>query len=97
VPAEVRFHPDARRELRATFLWYFDRNHLVAESFRLEAEHAIEAIAESPSRWPKLTGPERQYVFPRFPFTVVYRVNLGHLEVIAVAHQKRRPGYWGAR
>ncbi len=97
MPAEIRLHPDAERELRAAFLWYFDRNAIVAESFRAEAEHAIEAIAANPIRWPKLTESLRRYIFPRFPFTLVYRVNPNFIEVIAFAHQKRRPGYWIVR
>ncbi len=97
MPVEVRLHPDAQREMRAAFLWYFDRNRLVAESFRAEAEHAIQAIAKDPNRWPELTGSVRRYVFPRFPFTAVYRVKLDCVEVVAIAHQKRRPEYWNER
>lgn len=97
MPVEIRFHPAAERELRAAFLWYAERNVIAADSFRAEAEHAIEAIAESPTRWPKLTQSERRYVFPRFPFTVVYRVKQDFVEVIAIAHQKRKPSYWTER
>ncbi len=97
MPVEVRLHPDAERELRAAFHWYFDRNLIVAESFKAEAKHAIKAIAESPNRWPRLTEAARQYDFPRFPFTIVYRSSPKFVEIIAVAHQKRRPGYWEKR
>lgn len=90
---KVRLHPDAERELRAVFLWYFDRNLIVAESFKAEAEHAIKSIVENPNRWPKLSEAERRYVFPRFPFTIVYRVSSRFVDIIAVAHQKRKPGY----
>jgi plasmid stabilization system protein ParE len=97
VTIEVSFHPEAVRELRAAFLWYFDRNPVVAQSFQAETEHAIEVVLENPRRWPKWGKSERQYVFPRFPFNLIYRVNLGVVEVIAVAHQKRKPGYWKKR
>ena len=94
---EVSFHPEAVRELRAAFLWYFDRNPVVAQSFQAETEHAIEVVLENPRRWSKWGKSERKYVFPRFPFNLIYRVNLGVVEVIAVAHQKRKPGYWKKR
>ena len=94
---EVNFHPEAVRELRAAFLWYFECNPIVAESFQAESEHAVEMIAEDPQRWPKLTISERKYVFPRFPFNLIYRVNSDAVEIIAVAHQKRRPAYWKKR
>jgi len=97
VPVEIRLHPDAERELRAAFLWYLDRNILVAEGFQSEVAHAIHMVAEDPNRWPKLNESMRRYVFPRFPFTLVYRSRPAHVEVIAIAHQKRRPGYWRSR
>lgn len=39
----------------------------------------------------------RRYVFPRFPFSLVYRLRDHEVEVVAVAHGKRRPGYWQPR
>jgi len=97
VTIEVSFHPEAVRELRAAFLWYFDRNSIVAQSFQAETEHAVELVLEDPKRWPKWGVSERKYVFPRFPFNLIYRINLGVVEVIAVAHQNRKPGYWKKR
>jgi plasmid stabilization system protein ParE len=78
-------------------VWYAERNFVAAVSFRAEAERAIVAIAESPTRWPKLTQSERRYIFPRFPFMLVYRVQPNFVEVIAIAHQKRKPDYWTKR
>jgi plasmid stabilization system protein ParE len=97
VSVEVRIHLDAERELRAAFLWYLDRNVLVAEAFQSEVAHAIQIVAEDPNRWPKLTKSLRLYVFPRFPFTMVYRTRTKYVEVIAIAHQKRKPEYWRSR
>ena len=94
---EVSFHPEAVQELRAAFLWYFDRNPIVAQSFQDETEHAIETILENPHQWQNWGKSERKYVFSRFPFNLIYRVNLNKVEVIAIAHQKRKPGYWKKR
>lgn len=40
---------------------------------------------------------ERSLFAARFPFTIYYRVRHNTLTVVAVAHQKRRPGYWTSR
>lgn len=32
-----------------------------------------------------------------FPYDIVYRVTTADLEVLAVAHHRRRPGYWRRR
>lgn len=97
MPVEIRLHPSAEQELRAAYLWYLERNAIVAEALQLEIDHAMEVISESPNRWPRLTESERRYVLPRFPFSLVYRVKPQFVEVIAVAHQKRKPGHWSNR
>ena len=35
--------------------------------------------------------------FPRYPFTLVYLLRGDGIEVVAVAHGRRRPGYWRSR
>jgi len=97
VAIEVSFHPEAVRELRAAFLWYYDRNPIVAQSFQVETEDAIELVLEDPRRWQKWGTTERKYVYPHFPFNLIYRENSGDVEVLAIAHQKRKPGYWKKR
>lgn len=97
MPVEIRLHPDAERELRAAYLWYLERNLLVAEGFKSEVAHAVQVVAENPNRWPKLNESIRRYVFPRFPITLVYRAKQGYVEVIAIAHQKRKPKSWLSR
>jgi hypothetical protein len=49
------------------------------------------------SRWPRHGRCARRYVVPRFPFSSVYRMREDEVEIIAVAHGRRRPGYWRSR
>ena len=51
---------------------------------------------EYPIRWPgsKLS---RRRVLTNFPFIIYYRFDTNELVVLAVAHGKRRPGYWKQR
>jgi hypothetical protein len=39
----------------------------------------------------------REYVLPRFPYSLIYRVRDTDLTVVAVSHQHRRRGYWQNR
>jgi hypothetical protein len=56
----------------------------------------VEEIAEAPERWPH--GPHaRKRVLGRFPFTIHYRFDAREIVIMAVAHQRRRPGYWSRR
>ena len=77
--------------------WYADRNARAAAGFLSELEHAMDRVREAPERWPRVAGQARRYVFPRFPFSLVYRVTPNMIEVIAVAHHRRKPGYWESR
>jgi hypothetical protein len=36
-------------------------------------------------------------VFPRYPFSLVYILRGDDVEIVAVAHGRRRPGYWRSR
>ena len=45
-----------------------------------------------------MPGGRRRWLLTRFPFAVVYRVAADDsIRVLAVAHHRRRPGYWQAR
>jgi plasmid stabilization system protein ParE len=70
---------------------------LAARGFLLALDQGIKAILEAPERWPKHRYGCRRYVFPnQYPYTLIYRLTPG-VEIVAVAHQKRRPGYWRHR
>jgi hypothetical protein len=63
------------------------------DKFLHEVREAIEDIAENPLRWPgsKLS---RRRILARLPFTLHYRFDTQELVGLAIAHHKRRPGYW---
>ena len=77
--------------------WYAERNSQTAEAFLAELDHAQEQVAEHPDRWPVYLHGTRRYRFRRFPYLFVYHAKPGRITVLAVAHAKRRPGYWKTR
>lgn len=93
----VEFHPEAFEEARAAYQWYSERSRAAACAFMKELTAAVGAVAESPKRWPASSHGTRRYLLKRFPFLVVYRCFSDHLEVLALAHGRRRPGYWRSR
>ncbi len=96
-PVTVRFHPAATQEAESTYDWYAARDETAAHAFREELRHAVDAVADNPLTWPRHGRRARRYVFPRFPFSLVYRMRGDEVEVLAVAHGRRRPGYWRSR
>jgi plasmid stabilization system protein ParE len=70
-----------------------------AKSFGQKLEVAIEHILDSPESWPFVEEPYRRYLMNRFPFGLIYRYDSDRdtVTIFAVAHLKRRPGYWADR
>lgn len=93
----VEFHPDAIEESRGAWQWYAERSATAAKAFVAELDRAIEELAETPERWPQYLHATRRFLLHRFPFSVVYRRTGTTLQVIAVAHARRKPGYWKQR
>jgi toxin ParE1/3/4 len=79
------------------FDWYFERSIQAAEAFVSEATSAFALIASAPAVWPTFEAGTRRYVLRRFPYGIIYRETDKGIEVIAVAHHKRRPRYWHER
>jgi len=93
----VGFHPEARAEALEAEAWYSARNPAVGVAFSVELERAIDSIAEAPHTWPEHGKGVRKRLLKKFPYTVVYRILSDRVQVIAVAHQRRKPGYWQNR
>ena len=52
----------------------------------------------APHRWPSYFHGTHRVRLTRFPYLVVYRDDETRtLVVVAVAHEKRKPGYWRKR
>jgi len=96
-PFAVEVHPLAADEAEAAERWYRDRNETAATRSRRELDRVVELIAERPEAAPPYVGNTRRFLLRRFPFFVVYRAYNDHVEVVAVAHARRRPGYWVQR
>ena len=90
-------HPLAAEEAREARRWYASRADFLGEAFVSELDHAVSQIVAHPTTWPLFESGTRRYLLRRFPYFVVYRELESALEVVAVMHAKRRPGYWHDR
>ena len=88
-----RLHPEALQELEAADDWYLQRSVDASAAFIASVLDVFDAISRVPNRWPKYLYGTRRFVLNRFPFSVVYLDDPNAVLIIAVAHNKRRPGY----
>ncbi|MEK9138326.1 MAG: type II toxin-antitoxin system RelE/ParE family toxin [Bacteroidota bacterium] len=93
----IELHPEALHELEEAHIWYKGKSARLGERFLDELDRAMAAIQQSPDRWPTFVGGTRRFLLHRFPFAVVYRKTDNNIQVIAVMHQRRNPGYWKKR
>ena len=94
----VRFHRQASHEYRSARNWYRQRDTSVAARFRDAVDSAVDRIASAADSHPVLVDDVRWVRVRRFPYILVFaREGSDSLLVLAVAHAKRRPGYWKRR
>src|ERR1700687_680877 len=93
----LRFHPQAEQEYLTALAWYHERSPIAATNFEDAFGQAIGRIKEAPQRWPIYFKGFRKYALHQLPFSIVYQDFLSEIVVLAVAHGRRRPGYWRDR
>ena len=94
---KVRFLIPARRELADAFRYYESKQPGLGESFRDAAWDAVQRIRRLPTACPTLGGAIRRCRLRRFPYAIIYAASDTEIIIIAVAHLRRRPGYWRGR
>ncbi|MBX3442197.1 MAG: type II toxin-antitoxin system RelE/ParE family toxin [Planctomyces sp.] len=93
----VEIHPAAVHEATQAREWYSDKDNSLGVAFADELDRAVDRIANAPERWPLYLQNTRCFVLQRFPYLVVYRESATGVQILAVAHVRRRPGYWKSR
>lgn len=93
----VEVLPEAEAEIREAFLWYLERSPMAAQAFRDEVLDAIDRLASDALMWPEDGDAFRRYILRHFPYKVCYEVEGTTVTVLAVAHHRRKPGYWQQR
>jgi len=99
VSLPIEFAAEAEAELENAAEWYESQRPGYGQSFLT----AVDDATEQCGRWPRsgqivedlpTEGEVRRAPIARFPFHIAYLVGDDHLLVLAVAHDRRRPGYW---
>ena len=94
----IRFRPVAANELAADFRYYERDYPRRGRRFIDSVDVTLAQIDATPKRFPILYEPDiRSAKVSRFPYRVVYVVVDDVIDVIAVAHSKRRLVYWRRR
>jgi plasmid stabilization system protein ParE len=88
----------AQAELDAAVDYYADHaSDRVAEAFLQDALQTRQRLIEHPEIGKSISKRLRALTFRHFPYSLIYRLSADTISIHAIAHQRRRPGYWGGR
>ena len=91
------FHPEAVAELEDASIVYESRAAGLGKSFAAEVQLTITLIQRFPDTGLTVGHLRRRVVVPRFPYSLIYRHHTDAIIILAVSHQRRKPGYWRRR
>ena len=92
------YQPAALKEFRAAIIWYIEAaSQRQAEALAWEINSKLELLKHHPLIGTPGIGGSRWMPLKRFPYTLHYRMVGEVIDILAVAHQRRRPGYWQKR
>ena len=91
-------HPAAEAEFLESVGYYESKVPGLGGAFIEEFEGLANLVGESPKAWHVELQPDiRSAPLHRFPLSIVYREKSGTFQILAVAHDRRRPQYWLGR
>ena len=93
----VRLIAAARIEFDEAVTFYLGRSDRAATDFVDAFERTKSSLSRFPFSGSRIRPDCRRTLVHNFPYQLIYRIRDGEIVVYAVAHQKRRPGYWRKR
>lgn len=91
------FDPAAQAEAQAAAAHYDAIRPDLADDFRADLADTLVRIGTHPLMYPVEQGSFRSVALSRFPYSLIYEDRPAEVWVVAVAHHRRRPGYWSRR
>lgn len=92
---EVGFHRLALAEFHGALNRYRSQSALATTRFVAAVDIALQKIADDPAQWPEFRPGYRWVRVHKFPYVLYFQLQgMDRVRILAVAHTKRRPGYW---
>ena len=98
----VRIEPEAAEELGEAALWYENRRAGLGSDFLDRVDLASSRLNQWPHAGVAVPGlpvelAVRRVPVDRYPYHLIYLVATDAIRILAVAHDRRMPGYWRPR
>ena len=93
----VRYHEAAEEELLNEIGYLEIRAQGLGRRFFAEVQRAERRIAQFPESAEEILPGIRRYMLRTFQYALIYALEPDGVLILAVAHHRRRPGYWAGR
>ena len=90
----IQISEAAASDLRSAIAYYSEQSTDLGAAFFADFDSACELITERPEIGSPIETGNRKVVLQRFPFILIYKLDGDVIRILAVGHQRRRPGYW---
>ena len=95
---KVSLAAQAELELTESAAYYAKHANVeVAAAFITEFDRSANLLAANPGLGSIWRGRIRRLPLRRFPYSIVYYLREADVRILAVAHQRRKPGFWKGR
>jgi len=97
------FHPSALAEHKQNIRYYQTQQPNLGKQYVDAFNQTIDQVCEMPQRFRTARSPNiRRAALKTFPFHIIYRehllqTNITQIQILAIAHQRRKPHYWANR
>lgn len=91
------FHPEAEEEFIDSIIYYEACEPALGIEFAREVQNCIQNVLTYPTMWPVYEDDVRRSLVHRFPYAVLYSIELTGIFILAVMHLHRDPDYWRHR
>lgn len=92
-----RYLPLAREELNEAASFYEARVPGLGAAFLDDVDRSIDILCGSPRIGTAAGRAFRRVLLRRFPYSIIYALRSEEIVIVAIAHQRKRPGYWRRR
>jgi len=94
---QVRFLRPAETEAAEAVAYFDEQREGLGDRFEEDLRNTVGFVGEHPMTGKRLTERVRQFRLRTFRYNVIYVIEAQEIIIVAVAHHRRRPGYWRTR
>ena len=93
----IALRPEAQAEFDEAVDWYELKRPGLGLEFIAEIQSTLDRIAIAPKRLPVVFEGARLALVRRFPYQVLFQIEVDRVVVLAVFHHRRNPADWRNR